>query len=147
MPLNFFPFQKWFHFKNGCKVSAYFRWHVNMQAVFICSQEDVSKQFALCTVPPFAGRALIWQQYGWNCYLTVRLWFDFFFSTGLEKNLYFPASCAKFPSSRVDFPPVWEGFPYVFIIFFPPNHKISLQGGSHFTCFFQASFSKPLTLQ
>ena len=33
------------------------------------------------------------------------------------KNLYFPASCTKFPSSRVDFPPVWEGFPYVFLYF------------------------------
>ena len=32
------------------------------------------------------------------------------YEAGLKKNLYFPASCAKFPSSRVD-------FPYVFLYF------------------------------
>ena len=41
------------------------------------------------------------------------------------KNVYFPASWAKFPSSRANFPPVWDSFRYVFIYFFPPNHKIS----------------------
>ena len=50
----------------------------------------------------------------------------------------FPASCAKFPSSRVDFPPVWKGFPYIFLYFFSPNHKISLQGASRFAHFSQA---------
>ena len=33
------------------------------------------------------------------------------------KNVYFRASWAKFPSSRVDFPPVWDDFPYVFLYF------------------------------
>ena len=33
---------------------------------------------------------------------------------------------------------MWDGFPYVFLYFFPPNHKISWQGSSHF-----ASFSTP----
>ena len=28
------------------------------------------------------------------------------------KTVYFPSSWAKFPTSRVDFPPVWDGFPY-----------------------------------
>ena len=64
----------------------------------------------------------------------------------LGKNVYFPASWAKFPSSRVDFPPVWDGFPYVFLYFFPPNHKISRQGASHFACFFHACVSYHLTL-
>ena len=60
-----------------------------------------------------------------------------------EKNIHFPASWAKVSFSRVDFPPVWKGFPYVYLYFFPPNHKISLQGASCVACmglhvFFQA---------
>ena len=42
---------------------------------------------------------------------------------GLEKNVYFLASWAKFPSSRVDFPPVCEGFPYVFLYFSPSRSQ------------------------
>ena len=33
------------------------------------------------------------------------------------KTVYFPASWAKFLSSRADFP-MWDGFPYVFLYFF-----------------------------
>ena len=36
------------------------------------------------------------------------------------KNAYFPESWAKFPSSRADFPPVWDGLPYLFLYLFPP---------------------------
>ena len=53
----------------------------------------------------------------------------------------FPCKWAKFPSSRADFHPVWDGFPYVFLYFLPPNHKISWQGASCFACFFQALLS------
>ena len=56
---------------------------------------------------------------------------------GLEK-FFFPCKLGKISLQRVDFPPVWDGFPYVFLYFFPPNHKISRQGASRFAYFFQA---------
>ena len=71
-----------------------------------------------------------------NCLITLKINYQDMGRPG--KNVYFPASWAKFPSSRVDFPPVWDGFPYVFLYFFPPNHKISRQGASRFAYFFQA---------
>ena len=42
-----------------------------------------------------------------------------------ENNVDFPASWAKFLSSRVDFPPDWKGFPYVFLYLFSPNYKFT----------------------
>ena len=65
------------------------------------------------------------------------------------KNVYFPASWAKFPSSRADFLPVWDGFPYVFFFFplqiphlgttFPPLFlKVLLR--DNFKTFFEGFF-------
>ena len=45
------------------------------------------------------------------------------YNNRLGKKINFPASWAKFPPSRVDIPPLWGGFLYVFLYFFPPNHK------------------------
>ena len=57
-----------------------------MQSVFICGQKNVSKQFALCTVPPVAGRAFIWQQYEWKRYryLIVGLRYNSFGKSKLQ---------------------------------------------------------------
>ena len=43
------------------------------------------------------------------------------------KNVYFPASWAKFPSSRADFAPVQDSFHYVFLDFFPPQGSCTLR--------------------
>ena len=53
-----------------------------------------------------------------------------------KKNVYFPSSWAKFPSSMAGFRPVWDGFSYVYLYFFPPNHKTSWQGACLFVIFF-----------
>ena len=40
-------------------------------------------EFVLGTAPPFAGKASIWQKYERKRFLTVRVWFDSFFSKPL----------------------------------------------------------------
>ena len=44
------------------------------------------------------------------------------FTRPLKKSLL-PCKLCKVPSSRVGFPPVWEGFPYVFLYFFPSKSQ------------------------
>ena len=72
-----------------------------------------------------------------QCEITRHLSWDIVKSRS-GKNVYFPANWAKFPSSRADFPLVcgMVSLMYLFIYFFPPNHKISWQGASCFACFF-----------
>ena len=52
------------------------------------------------------------------------------------KSAYFLASWAKFSSSRADFPSVWDGFPCVFLYFFPSQSKNFLAKSFLFCLFF-----------
>ena len=78
----------WIHFNWNCYIYYTILWEklilISQCYNWFCDSHQIWGRlwviFALCTVPPFVGRASIWQWNKWKRYLTVWARFNSFFS-------------------------------------------------------------------